>query len=123
MTTKTAFESYVVVVPKPGSLARRRIDHGSGIVVAEREWMNPNILVYYEGNRYHAENLHTFAERVKCAAGRLQQRYPTVARGMFPANEFTEVGTFVFAADWSMEALAITDDATLAQLTGPTEQV
>jgi hypothetical protein len=104
---------YIVLVPKPGSMAEKIIDRGSGIVTRPLpEGRFPKEdgaqrMVYFEGNRYGAENLRTFKERVIQAAGRLHTRYPTVARGLFPASEFEEVGTLVVAADGSYDSLVI----------------
>lgn len=44
----------------------------------------------YEGNLYGAENLRTFSERAKVAAGRLFKRAPTVARLALSPGEFAE---------------------------------
>lgn len=101
-----------VLVPKPGTPAALTIDSGSGIVtdatkIAER------IEVYFEGNRFGAVNLRTFEERVKQAAGRLQQRYPTIARGFYAPSEFESVGTYTFSDDWKETRLAITNQEAL----------
>lgn len=115
---------YTVLVPKPGSMAEKIIDRGSGIVTrplpegrfptedgAER-------MVYFEGNRIGAENLRTFKDRLICAAGRLHTKYPTVARGVFPASEFEEVGTLVVAGDGSFDALMIDNPFEVARWAG-----
>jgi hypothetical protein len=97
-----------VLVPKPGSRAADMIDAGSGVVTDEASWTGlPEALVYFEGNRYGAENLRTFDQRVLSAAGRLDQRYPTVAKAMLPIDDFVPVGLFTYTADWTTSALAL----------------
>lgn len=51
-------------------------------------------LIYYEGNRYGAGNIVTFADRAMIAAGRLAERYPTVARAAVPRQALLLVGSF-----------------------------
>lgn len=114
-----------VLVPVLGTIPAGIIDSGSGIVSDMRlfyeqqdrssrgDWPQPTIEVYYEGNRYGMSNIRTFEDRVFQAAGRLVQRYPTIARGVYPRAWFTPVGTFAFNADWSDRRLDITDHATL----------
>lgn len=114
-----AVRSYVVLVPKPGTMAGHLIDAGSGIVAARP--VTERVEVYFEGNRFGADNLGRFAERVRCAAGRLAMRYPTIAREVLPLHEFVEVGTFTFNGDWSQMDLAITDQPTLDRWVGEAE--
>ena len=65
-----------IYIPVPGSRIASMIDAGSGIVGAPGE---SHVVLYYEGNRYGASNLEYYPDRVKNAAGRLFQRYPTIA--------------------------------------------
>jgi hypothetical protein len=105
-----------VLVPRSDSRAGLTIDPGSGIVTALQPpsgLRRQRIEVYFEGNRYGAENMRRFEERVLHAAGRLDKHYPTIARGVFLADEFVVVGTFTFAEDWRTHQLTITDPATL----------
>lgn len=97
----------VVVARTKEALARTGIRPQSGIVAV---CSDERVMIYYEGNLHGAENLRDWSERVICAAGRLFQRYPTVARtcldpAWFEAN-FTVVGTVTDDYD-----LVITDEA------------
>ena len=105
-------QSYTVLVPKPGTRAAAIIDAGSGVVT--EGWIDTEgrIEVYFEGNRHGAENLRTYAQRVGSAAGRLVQRYPTIAKATCPSEDFHVVGKYLFAPDWSTFALKLTDEAT-----------
>lgn len=108
----------LVLWPKPGTRAAGVIDPGSGVVtdptfdrlpdlVSEDDpfagvtaafdgRIKPYLLVYYEGNRYDAENLRLYEQRVLCAAGRCVERYPTMARGVFPREDFEVIGTVTY---------------------------
>lgn len=83
----------VVLVPNDATAARDTIDPGSGIVALDDE--RDTAVVYFEGNRFGASNLTTFAQKVTHAADRLVTRYPTVACGLFKRADFTVVGTVV----------------------------
>jgi len=112
-------KSLTVLVPKPGTAASARIDPGSGIVTLPAHWdkradTDP-VLVYFEGNRYGAENMTTFEARVLQAAGRLDKHYPTIAFGAWPRSEFEVVGTFWFSEDWRTHRLELTDAAAVAR--------
>jgi hypothetical protein len=52
------------------------------------------VVIDYEGNRYGAVNMKTWADRVRIAAGRHERRYPTVARAVVPAEQVFVVGRF-----------------------------
>lgn len=69
------------------------IDPKSGIVGVPAR-IDKNTLVYYEGNRYGAVNIVTWADRVDHAADRLRTDYPTVAKAMVPTDQLTPVGTW-----------------------------
>lgn len=114
----TEYESYVVLVPKVDAAARLHIDAGSAIVTDKRQMHTELITVSYESNRYDAENLRTFEAKVHHAADRLVRHYPTVARGVFAADDFVDVGSFIFARDWSSASLTVIDEVTLAQWLG-----
>lgn len=75
----------LIYIPAPDS-DRLRIDPGSGIV-GTSALSEDQILLYFEGNRYDVENLRRYEQRIKQAAGRLFQRYPTIARMNLPADE------------------------------------
>jgi hypothetical protein len=50
--------------------------------------------VYYEGNIYASPQLTLFADRVDRAAGRLIERYPTIAQSTVAMRDLILVGTF-----------------------------
>ena len=116
----------VVLVPRPHTNAAAAIDRGSGIVANAHaaEWAAEAFFdVYYEGNRYGAVNLTRFEDKVECAAGRLSTRYPTIARGTFPREEFRVVGYFSYDAAEGEHQLRIVDEATLRAWTGGDDDV
>lgn len=101
-------KTHLVLVPVPGSAAARQIDPGSGIVTDASPFpVAGDVRVYFEGNRYGAENLQTFEERVQCASGRLATKYPTIACGLFKAVDFHVVGAYTFSADYKRYTLTI----------------
>lgn len=76
----------------PTSSCHARIDPGSGVVAAAA---GPGrLLADYEGNRYNAANIVTYADRVHHAAGRAAVSYPTLARAVLPASALVRVGTW-----------------------------
>jgi hypothetical protein len=83
---------------------------GSGIVgQATRDGA---IEIYYEGNLNGAENLRNYAERCYCAAGRMKERYPTVAHRVVPADTLRKIGsldlrTGVVRLDVEVEEVAV----------------
>jgi len=102
----TGHDLLVVLVPQPGTAAAHFIRRGSGVVA--RPGVDREVRVDYEGNLYGAAELVTFEARVRHAAGRLREQYPTVARGTFPRHTFTVVGTL------DGDSLLITDRATVS---------
>lgn len=78
--------TYRLYVPAAGSPTTIR--PGSAIVGERR---GDRIEVDYEGGG-RSSNVVTFEDFVTHAAGRRSQRYPTVARGSFPADALIEVG-------------------------------
>lgn len=102
-----------VLIPKPGTFAASVIDRGSGVVTAADPEVVEVLDVYYEGNRYNVDALRAFDERVRMAAARLTEAYPTVARGRFPAGEFLVVGQLVALPGARWSALMISDAAAL----------
>lgn len=92
MPTRTledlAADEFVAVVPT--DMAAARIDPASGAVAYCR---NGQLLVDFEGNRYGAVNIVTWADRVFHAYGRASTGYPTTARaGVFDPNSYVVVG-------------------------------
>lgn len=94
-------ERLAVYVPTEGApdtlgLAVKHIDRGSGIV-GEDPHQGERLLVYYEGNRFGAQNIVTFADRCYFAASRLIETYPTVAQAAVPPEALTQVGWYYHA--------------------------
>jgi hypothetical protein len=94
-----------VYVPADGTLST--ILPKSGIVGSPaHEWFDSSerndlhrVVVDYEGNRFNAANIVTFADRVRHAAGRHTEHYPTVARAVVTEDEVVRVATFDAEAD------------------------
>lgn len=84
-----------VYVPADDSPLRAVIDPRSAIVAdSSHDAAGDRIEIYYEGNRYGAPGLESFAERCRQAAGRLAERAPTVARSLADRDALTLVGTY-----------------------------
>lgn len=66
---------YQVLIPKPETSTW--IANGSGIVASIEGGV---ARIYFEGNTHLACNLHEVETRLLIAAGRLRDRYPTVAK-------------------------------------------
>ena len=81
--------------PERVRLALASIDAKSAIVGrAHSPDSTDRTVIYHEGNRYGAENIVTFADRAMLAAGRVAEKYPTVARCAVPQQALTLVGWF-----------------------------
>lgn len=112
-------EAIDVFIPAPHSRLRAVIDRGSGIVgTPAREFLGQDgsdpldeqrVIIDYEGNRFHAANMKTFADRVFHAAGRHEHRYPTVARSMVPRDELVLLGSFDGERIYVAESLCMDD--------------
>lgn len=75
------------------------IDRGSGIVGEDTGDMagklpTGEVEIDFEGNRFGAENIRTYADRVWVAAARHVGRTPTVARMVVPDEALIYVGDF-----------------------------
>ena len=84
-----------IVIPKEKSPFASFIKKGSGVVMLDFKKANDLSSIYYEGNLYDAENLQSYEQHIKCAAGRAHTRYPTIAMcGVLQENmqEFNIVG-------------------------------
>lgn len=81
-------------IPSPDSTYYKVLAQGSALVgdPTDSRFGECKVLVYYEGNIYGACNLNSFAEKATCAAGRLIERYPTIAKVVLPREELIEVG-------------------------------
>ena len=89
----------------------------SAIVTTDEERADDELFpVYFEGNCYAFPELATFGARLRCAADRLAQRYPTIARALVKASDVQCVGEY----DAVSNRLHVTDEAALqAWLGGP----
>jgi hypothetical protein len=75
----------------------RSIRPGSGIVGVELdadETQAGNVLIYYEGNIYNADNIKTYEDKCFHAWSRMSERYPTVARMVVPRLDLVQIGSF-----------------------------
>lgn len=81
--------------------ALKFIDKGAAIVGPPDASDDPNsvVTIYFESNRYGAENVRTLAARALHAAGRLRQRYPTIAKAAVKRGELVLVGFYTYDAD------------------------
>ena len=103
---------YAVFVPREDSSIAEIIDRGSGIVGVP--YGEDRILLYFEGNRYGAANMVTFADRVLHAAGRLAHDAPTGALATVPEREVQQVGMY----DPETGTVRLDDEESLAQWLG-----
>lgn len=91
-----------VYVPVEGALALATVDPHSGIVGSGAQgWLDSaeqndlhRIVLDFEGNRFQAANIVTFADRVSHAADRHKAHYPTVARIVVDVDQVRRAGTF-----------------------------
>lgn len=77
------------------------IDPASAVVSlssASQRSPGDQILCYFEGNRYGAEDAATWLGRVILAGSRALTRYPTTARALIRPSELIPVGTYDFEA-------------------------
>lgn len=85
---ETEFDLYVPAGAEYG------IDPASAIVAGKSYRDQERVLVYYESNRFGAENVVTYKDRAQQAAGRAAMNYPTIAKSMLPASELIRVGSY-----------------------------
>jgi hypothetical protein len=83
-----------LAAPEHVRRALASIDPKSAIVGRAHSPDSTDMTVIYEGNRYGAENIVTFADRAMLAAGRVAEKYPTVASCAVPQQAMTLVGWF-----------------------------
>ena len=88
-----------------------------GSAIVGRGETDGRVHVYFEGNLHGAINLERFIDRAAVAAGRLEQRYPTVAQAFMPAERLVEVGTF----DCDLNRVTLTNEPALAAWLGRTD--
>jgi hypothetical protein len=110
-----------VFIPKPDRKTTQGIAAKSAIVGAPTPDETDSVIVYYEGNLNGAVNLNEYYEKLLCAAGRLKQRYPTVAMRMIPLADLHPVATYE-TETWSI--VDVTDADALISWTGePLEKI
>lgn len=68
--------------------------HPGSAIVGSTPQDDVQVLVYFEGNLYGAENMRAYEQRVEHAAGRLTQRYPTIAKAMLRPTDLVRVGSY-----------------------------
>ena len=88
-----------ICIPSPGSPLSRLLAKGTAIVTGAEttnrgQFKDPSAFIFYEGNIYGAENLATFCRKLANAAGRLCERYPTIAKMEVGTEELSVVGSF-----------------------------
>lgn len=85
---------YAILVPT-GDL---NVDPGSAIVAPlPLDASSGRLLIHYESNRYGAENMRRFVEKLYNAADRAETRYPTIAKSLVGLHEVQVVGRFSHA--------------------------
>jgi len=100
-----------IVIPKANTALARQIQSGSGVVMRQTA---QGLVLDYEGDRYGAENLRTYVECLKHAAGRAVTNYPTLSRRWLDSAEDVEVVGWYDVASW--RARLRTDAAAQAAL-------
>ena len=83
----------VVYLPAGGNRATADIAGGSAIV-GQPEPLSDEVTIYFEGAIYDQHNVRTLADRAKHAAGRMIEKYPTIATRVVPREALIAVGTF-----------------------------
>lgn len=83
----------VLYLPTGGDPATADIVRGSAIVGRPR-FRSAEVTVYFEGAIHDQVNVRTLADRASLAAGRMIERYRTVAGREVPCDALTAVGTF-----------------------------
>lgn len=81
-----------VYVPKEGTSLERLVKRGSGIV--GENFIGDETLVYYEGNIYGASNIRSYEDCLEVAAGRMIEKYPTVARMIVRGEDLILAGVW-----------------------------
>lgn len=95
----------------PVDKALKSVLHEKSALVGH-EVIGDGVLIYYEGNIHNASNLTEFSQRLACAAGRLVENYPTVAKMMVRPEQVRAVGTYT-TDGWRV--IEVTDRPTLAE--------
>ena len=104
--------SVAIYIPVERSRVDRMVDACSGLV-GYLDAPTGYIVCYMEGNRLGASNMTRYTERIKHAAGRLFESYPTVAMFQIPASDapanLIEVGSISrsYQVDFTRPGLAL----------------
>lgn len=80
-------------VPAPGSIAGKGLLPGSAIVGDPSRPRGDLLSIHFEGNRYGADSMSLYVNRVLHAYGRLVANYPTTAKMHAPMGELIPIGT------------------------------
>lgn len=102
-----------VYVPKDSSFLIGHLKPGSAVVAGPPT--NGTVTIYYEGNTLGAVNLVHYEDRLKSAADRLVNKYPTSACLRVSESELHAVGEYE-TDDW--ETIGLTDPVRLAAWLG-----
>lgn len=103
-----------IYVPVPGTEAASVIAPGSAIV-ADADAAGGKVDAWFEGNLNKYANVKGFHDKLKIAAGRLVQTYPTKARREFDASDLRQVATYHYPL---LAVRDVTDPEALAQWAG-----
>jgi len=99
--------------------ALRHIMPASAIVGISGTPDHDHTLVYFEGNRFGADNLRDFEARLQVALGRLLARYTTTAKLLLPTATLSRVATAREIGDTHVWVVAeILDETTLQRWLG-----
>lgn len=104
-----------IYVPLPGSGASALVAPRSAIVGAPSEHLAENCLCYFEGGIYRSPGEMSFFSKLRSAAGRLRDNYPTTSVACFPAADLCNVGCFDTTR---FVVIAISDEARLCHWAG-----
>lgn len=89
--------THILFIPAEG--AKLGIEPASAIVAAIDQCASDRVLIHFEGNLYGADNLKTYEGRIRQAAGRQVERYPTMAKMVVAREQLVEVGRYDYAND------------------------
>ena len=93
----------------------RSIMPGSGLVSLDGAPANSDMKIFYdEGNKFGAQNLRAYEDRIKNAAGRLFTRYPTSALIGLPSSDLHRYVREVGNIDENYKIVFSDPDAALA---------
>jgi hypothetical protein len=104
-----------IYVPANQGSLDNLIRPGSGIVALQDQTAPQGyVAFYYEGNIHSASNLRSYEERIKCAAGRMFERYPTTAMIALPVTDLDAYVRVVGTIDDTYKVSFTDESAALA---------